>query len=94
MRNLIRLLAFAAVFAPTPGLAQETAHRFTQRGVTYTYTVTQDAQGRRIIEGRSQPGGSAYRLVVKGNHVEGVSGGQPVSFRVPKVTTGVAVAAR
>lgn len=94
MRNFIKLLAFAAVFAPTPGLAQDAAHRFTDRGVTYTYTVTPDDQGRQVIEGRSQPGGSQFRLVVDGERVQGVSGGQPVSFRAPKTSTGVAVAAR
>ena len=94
MRNFIKLLAFMAVVAPVPALAHDSAHRFTHRGVTYTYTVTSDTQGRQVIEGRSQPGGSAYRLVVDGDHVEGVSGGQPVSFRAPKGSTGVAVAAR
>lgn len=94
MKNLIKLLAFAAVFAPTPGLARESAHRFTHRGVTYTYTVTTDAQGRQVISGRSQPGGSAYRLVVDGERVQGVSGGQTVSFSAPKNSTGIAVAAR
>ena len=94
MRNLIKLLAFAAVFAPTSGLAQSAAHRFTHRGVTYTYTVTPDQQGRRVIDGRSQPGGSAFHLVVDGEHVEGISGGQPVSFRAPRGNSTVTVAAR
>lgn len=94
MRNLIKLLAFAAVVSPLPGLAQTAAHRFTDRGVTYTYTVTPDDQGRQIIEGRSQPGGSQFRLIVDGERVRGVSGGLPVSFRAPRRGTGIAVAAR
>lgn len=93
MRTLIKLLAFAAVFAPAAGFAQHATHSFTHRGVTYAYTVTADQHGRKVIDGRSQPGGSAFHLVVVGEHVEGVSGGQPVSFRA-KRTGGVALAAR
>lgn len=94
MRNIYKFLALAAVFAPSVVFAQTTAHRFTHRGVTYTYTVSPDQQGRQVIDGRSMPGGSGFHLIVDGNKVEGISGGQPVAFRAPKGSTGVTLAAR
>lgn len=86
MRNVYKLLAFAAAFIPSSVLAQAAEQRFTRAGVTYVYTVTPAAHGRRVIEGHSQPGGSRFSLVVAGDHVHGVSGGQTVSFRAPRPT--------
>lgn len=84
MRTIIKLMAAAALFAPTIVLAQSTEHRFTHRGATYVYTVTPDSHGRQVIAGRRTSDGSAFRLVVDGERVEGISGGQPVSFRTPR----------
>lgn len=94
MRHFYKLLAIAAAFVPASVLAQSAAHRFTHRGLTYTYTVTPDRQGRQVIEGRSQPGGSGFRLVNDGDRVEGVSGGQPVAFRAPSGSAATTVAAK
>ena len=87
MRNIYKLLAFAGAFLPTALVAQTPQHRFTHQGVSYVYTVTPAANGRKVIEGHSQPGGSQFRLVVDGDRVDGVSGGQPVAFRAPRAGT-------
>lgn len=84
MRTFYKLMAAAALFAPSIVLAQGAEHRFTHQGVTFVYTVTPDAHGRQVIAGRRTTDGSAFRLVVAGERVDGVSGGQPVSFRTPK----------
>lgn len=94
MRNFYKLSAMTAVFMPGLALAQESSHRFTDHGVTYVYTVKPDDHGRPVIQGRSQPGGSQFRLVVDGDRVQGISGGQPVAFRTPKTGGSVALAAR
>lgn len=77
--------------ASTPLFAGEAAQqRFTRDGVTYVYT--QRAQGdRTVLEGRTLPGGSAFRLIVQNGRVSGVSGGIPVAFTAPKAKTGSAV---
>lgn len=91
--TLAPALALAAAAFPSvlhaEGAPQQ---RFTRDGATYVYTVKPLANGRRIIEGHRLPGGSAFRLVVSGSHVDGTSGGQPVAFRVPAAP--VALAAR
>lgn len=92
MQKFYAVLALAAAFIPSSLLAQ-TAHRFTRGGQTYTYTITPAAHGRRVIEGHSQPTGSGFRLVVDGDRVDGVSDGQPVSFRTP-TAKGALLAAR
>ncbi len=93
MRTIIKTLALVAAFAPSVALASGPEHRFTHKGVTYRYTVTEAANGRQVIAGRSLSDGSAFRLVVNGDRVVGVSGGQPVSFRTPR-SGAVAIAAR
>lgn len=92
MKKFFAALAFAAVLLPATVSAAEPERRFTRDGTTYVYTVTPAAGGRQVIEGRRLPGNSAFRLVVRGARVSGVSGGYPVSFRVP--TPAVQVAAR
>lgn len=87
MSKFIKLLALGAVFIPAAVLANGPERRFTHKGVTYRYTVTPDANGRKVIAGRSLSDGSAFRLVVNGDRVDGVSGGQPVSFRTPAAGT-------
>jgi len=85
MRTLFVLAAAAAALTSTIGMARaaDTAEqRFVHDGQTYAYTVTPVADGRQVIEGRKLPNGSAFRLVVKGDRVSGVSGGVPVAFRV------------
>ncbi|WP_375391250.1 hypothetical protein [uncultured Sphingomonas sp.] len=84
MRNLYKLLAVAAVSLPACGWAQGAEQRFTRSGVTYIYSVTPDAKGRQVIDGRSLPGGSQFHLVVDGDLVDGVSGGQHVTFPAPR----------
>lgn len=84
MRTIYKLMAAAALFAPGIVLAQGAEHRFTHRGATYVYTVTPDAHGRQVIAGRRLADGSAFRLIVDGDRVEGVSGGQNVTFRTPR----------
>lgn len=90
MPKLVTLLALAAVALPAASLARGAEQRFTRNGVTYVYTVAPAKGGRQIVEGRRLPSGSAFRLVVSGNRVDGVSGGQPVAFRVPATATQIA----
>lgn len=92
MQKFYAVLGLAAAFIPSSLLAQ-TTHRFTQGGTTYVYTITPAARGRQVIEGHSQPSGSGFRLVVDGDRVDGVSGGQSVSFRTP-TAKGALLAAR
>lgn len=84
MRNLFNLLALGALYLPAAVLAAGPEQRFTHNGVTYRYTVTPADKGRRVIEGRNLWTGARFRFVVDGDRVEGVSDGQPVSFRIPK----------
>ena len=92
MRNFFKLLALGTLFVPAALLANGPEHRFTHKGVTFRYTVTTTDSGRKVITGR-QSDGSAFRLVVSGDRVAGLSGGQPVSFRTPRAGP-VLVAAR
>lgn len=79
--TILALLATAAV--PAPLLARDAGQRFTRDGETYVYTEKRTEDGRRVISGRRLPSGSAFRLVVSGDRVDGISGGQPVAFRLP-----------
>ncbi|MCW2382076.1 MULTISPECIES: hypothetical protein [unclassified Sphingobium] len=72
------LLSFAVV---TPGHAKEAEKTFTHEGVSYSYTVTELGDSRRVIEGRATPG-STFRLTVAKGRVIGSANGMPVSFRV------------
>ena len=93
MPKLVTILALAAIALPSGVSARGTEQRFTRNGVTYIYTVAPARGGRQVIEGRRLPSGSAFRLVVTGNRVDGTSGGQPVAFQLP-VSTATQVAAR
>ncbi|HEU0044322.1 hypothetical protein [Sphingomonas sp.] len=84
MKTFLSSAALAALFIPATAFAQAAEQRFTRDGMTYVYTVTPAAKGRQVIEGHRLPSGSAFRLVVNGKRVDGMSGGQPVSFRTPK----------
>ena len=89
---LVALSITPAVAAP----ADVPQQRFTRAGYTFVYTAVVDGD-RRIIRGRRYPGGESYRLVVRGRDVAGVSGGVPVSFRMPAApiaATSVALASR
>lgn len=95
MRKITYYLALAAIALPSVIHAAEGEQRFTRDGKTYVYTVQSTGNGRQVIDGRRLPGGSAFHLVVSGTHVDGVSGGQPVSFRTPRTTPApLAIAAR
>lgn len=93
MPKLVTILALAAVALPSGVFARGAEQRFTRKGVTYVYTVAPAKGGRQIVEGRRLPSGSAFRLVVSGNRVDGTSGGQPVAFQLP-VKPATEVAAR
>lgn len=94
MRKILPFLALAAAMLPSVIQARGTEQRFTRDGVTYVYTVATSANGNRIVEGHRLPGGSAFRLVISNGHVDGVSGGQPVSFPAPRAVAPLAIAAR
>ena len=94
MRKIMYFLALAAVALPSVIQARGTEQRFTRDGVTYVYTVATTARGNQVIEGHRLPGGSAFRLVISNGRVDGVSGGQPVSFPAPRAVAPLAIAAR
>ncbi len=72
----------ATALVATAAVGEEPAQRrFSRDGQTYVYTTTPSDAGT-VIEGRRLPSGSAFRLVVRGDNVKGVSGGHPVAFRV------------
>jgi hypothetical protein len=70
---VLGLTATAASANDTP------KHSFTRDGQTHVYTAT-FKDGRTILDGRSYPSGSAFRLIVRGAKVRGTVGGQPVAF--------------
>jgi len=74
------LTAITAIAAPAS--AEEAAkQRFTHEGYTYVYDV-KDTKSGKVISGRRFPDAVAFNLSVKNGRVSGVSGGQPVAFRV------------
>ena len=94
------LLAAAAMLATlsVPAFARDAApeRKFTRDGQTYVYTMAVKAN-RVVISGRRFPSGSAFELIVRGDQVSGVSGGEPVSFSVKDAQaklTPVALASR
>ena len=80
MTKLFLAAALIATLA-TPALAEgkQAEKSFSRDGATYVYTTTTKAD-RVVISGRRFPEGSAFRFVVRGDQVTGVSGGEPVSF--------------
>ncbi|NIJ20621.1 hypothetical protein FHS95_002313 [Sphingomonas naasensis] len=87
-------LLIAAVAATIAFVAPATAKErvFTHEGITYSYTATPSANGV-VLEGQASKGGK-FRLVVKGDWVNGYAGGARVSFRAPKREATVQVAQR
>ncbi len=86
MRMLSKFIAAGALTAITaiaaPASAEEAAkQRFTHEGYTYVYDV-KDTKSGKVISGRRFPDAVAFNLSVKNGRVSGVSGGQPVAFRV------------
>ena len=88
------LTAAVLGLAATAASASDAPKRsFTRDGQTYVYTSTVK-DGRMILDGRSYPSGSAFRLTVRGTQVRGIVGGQPVAFNHDRApgTAPVAVA--
>ncbi|MBJ7377144.1 MULTISPECIES: hypothetical protein [Sphingobium] len=74
------LSAIVAIAAPAQ--AEEAGkQRFTHEGYTYVYKV-KDTKAGKVISGRRFPDAVAFNLAVKNGKVSGVSGGQPVAFKV------------
>ena len=86
MRMLSKFVAATALSAivaiAAPAQAEEAGkQRFTHEGYTYVYEV-KDSKTGKVISGRRFPDAVAFNLSVKNGKVSGVSGGQPVSFKV------------
>jgi hypothetical protein len=86
MRMLSKFVAASALSAiiaiAAPAQAEEAGkQRFTHEGYTYVYEV-KDSKTGKVISGRRFPDAVAFNLSVKNGKVSGVSGGQPVSFKV------------
>lgn len=80
MTKLFLAAAAATIAFTAPAIAKERV--FTHEGVTYAYTATPASEGL-VLEGKASKGGK-FRLVVKGEWVNGYAGGARVSFRAPK----------
>ena len=74
--------AVAAISSPAFAKDAGPERSFTRDGQTYVYTVVSNGK-RVVISGRHYPSGSDFELIVRGDRITGVSGGQPVSFKVP-----------
>lgn len=73
---------FALGAANAPVHAEEAPkQKFTHEGYTYVYEV-RDTKTGKLISGRRYPDAVAFNLSVKNGRVSGVSGGQPVAFKV------------
>lgn len=85
MRMLSKFIVAGAlsVIAATAVQAEEAApkQRFTHEGYTYVYQV-KDTKSGKMISGRRFPDAVAFNLAVKNGKVSGMSGGQPVAFKV------------
>ncbi|NNM76176.1 hypothetical protein HJG53_04555 [Sphingomonas sp. ID1715] len=83
----------AALFIPALAHAADRQKQFTQDGVSYRYTVSEQ-RGGQVIEGRSN--GEPFRLFVKNGRVNGTVNGRSVSFYVREAASNatVQVAAR
>jgi len=88
--KLLIAAAAATIAFAAPATAKERV--FTHEGITYAYTSTPSDEGV-VLEGTASKGGK-FRLVVKGDWVNGYAGGARVSFRTPKRETVVQVAQR
>ncbi|WP_242122762.1 hypothetical protein [Sphingobium sp. Sx8-8] len=74
------LIALGAAHAPL--YAEEAGkQKFTHEGYTYVYDV-KDTKTGKVISGRRYPDAVAFNLSVRNGRVSGVSGGQPVAFKV------------
>lgn len=80
MTKLLIATAAAVIAFAAPATAKERV--FTHEGVTYAYTATPNGDAL-VLEGKASKGGK-FRLVVKGDWVNGYAGGARVSFRAPK----------
>lgn len=80
MRFTTLFTAAVALTVSTAAFARDGERQFTHQGITYVYTTAVEG-GRTVITGRQLPSGDAFRLVVDGQRVTGVAGGQPVAFR-------------
>ncbi|CAD7336486.1 MULTISPECIES: hypothetical protein [unclassified Sphingobium] len=85
MRMLSKFILTGAVAtiaaALAPAQAEEGKQRFTHEGYTYVYEVKDTKTGQQI-SGRRYPDAVAFNLAVRKGKVSGVSGGQPVAFKV------------
>ncbi len=85
MRMLSKFILTGAVAtvaaALAPAQAEEGKQRFTHEGYTYVYEV-KDTKTGQLISGRRYPDAVAFNLAVRNGKVSGVSGGQPVVFKV------------
>ena len=83
MRMLSKFILTGAVgtlaAALAPAHAEEGKQRFTHEG--YVYQV-KDTKTGRLVSGRRYPDAVAFNLAIKNGKVSGVSGGQPVAFKV------------
>ncbi len=89
MRKTFAIMAVvAAALTSTIGMARSGQTMFEHDGQTYVYdsVVVHD---RQVITGRRFPGGTPFRLVVRGDRVSGTAGGVPVSFKVAEASGAV-----
>lgn len=83
MRKLLPTAALLALLVPAVAQAAEPV-RVTKAGYTMEYSLTDQSDGSKLISGRDLKSDEPFSLTVKGRHVEGVIGEQPVSFTLSK----------
>ena len=84
MNKISLSAALLALSLTSAGYAKEQPKKFTHQGVTYSYTVTDTADNRRVIQGYASPG-TPFRLVVSRGRVSGTANGAPVEFKMKDV---------
>ena len=87
MRKSFLVIAVATALTSTFAAAAPGEQRFVRDGETYVYTSATDGSGATVLDGRRTNDGMGFHLVIKGTDVRGVTGGQPVSFRIAKPIT-------
>lgn len=75
--KMIKLFAVAAIGLGLPAAAQAETRNFTRDGVEYEYTSTVESN-REVLRGTAD--GVPFRFVIRGNHVTGRFGNNPVDF--------------
>ena len=85
MKKFSYAVALVSLFAAPAAIAKDAPTKFKHDGVTYTYTVKNISENKRVITGYATPG-SPFSLTVTDGRVSGTANGMPIAFKVSDVT--------